>query len=150
MPGTVFSVLVASAVLTIASAATPPTAASATTATSATPATTAATTTVTSAVAATTTTASTTARAAARAAIERRHVFGLRSLLTLAHFKLDLLSFLEFAKAPALDRGEVHEAIFSAVVRRDEPIALLGIEPLHYPCRAHRALSPCVSTAVCS
>jgi hypothetical protein len=80
--------------------------------------------------------------AAARTTVERRHVLSLWTLLTLSDLELDLLAFLELPEAPALDRGEVHEAIFSAVVRRDETIPLLSIEPLDYPCRAHRALSP--------
>jgi hypothetical protein len=80
--------------------------------------------------------------AASNAAIERGDVFGLWTLLTLAYLELDLLSFLELAEATALDRGEVHEAILATVIRRDETVALLCIEPLHYPCRAHRALSP--------
>jgi hypothetical protein len=81
------------------------------------------------------------ARSTARAAIESGHVLSLWTLLSLANLELDLLTFLQLAEATALDRGEVHEAIFSAVVRRDETIPLLCIEPLDYPCRAHRALS---------
>jgi hypothetical protein len=111
-----------------------PTATTTTTATAASTATAAATT------AATVTTATFTATArrstAAGAAIECGHVFGLRTLLTLAYLELDLLSFLELAEATALDRGEVHKAIFSAVVRRDETITLLSVEPLHYARRA--------------
>ena len=75
------------------------------------------------------------------AAIERDDVLGLRSLLSLTDLELDLLTFLELAEPAALDRGEVHEAIFSAIIRRDETVTLLRIEPLDYPCRAHRALS---------
>jgi D-xylose transport system substrate-binding protein len=82
--------------------------------------------------------------AAARASVQSDHVLGLRTLLPLADFELDLLAFLELTESTALDRGEVHEAILSAVVRRDETIALLDIEPLHYPGRAHRALSPLI------
>src|SRR5439155_19924586 len=77
------------------------------------------------------------ASGAGRAAIECRHVLGLRSFLSLAHLELHLLPFFELAEPAALDRGEVHKAIFSAVIRRDETIPLLCIEPLHYPCGAH-------------
>src|SRR5207248_11480500 len=84
---------------------------------------------------------------AGRAAVERRYVLSLRTLLALTDFELHLLPFFELAEPTALDRGEVHEAISSAVVRRDDTIPLLGIEPLHYPCGAHCSLS---LLAVCS
>jgi hypothetical protein len=132
-----------------------------TAAATATAATSAATTTATSASAATITTATTAAAAfpatavaacaraaTTRATIERGHVFGLRTLLSLPDFELDFLPFLELPEAPALNRGEVHEAILATIIRRDETVPLLSIEPLHYPCRAHRAQSPCRS--VCS
>jgi hypothetical protein len=85
--------------------------------------------------------------AATSAAIERDDVLGLRTLLTLTHLELDFLAFLELAEPAALDRGEVHEAILATIIRRDETVALLSVKPLHYPCRAHRALSP---LALCS
>jgi hypothetical protein len=138
-------VLVAPAVLTIATAtaaATAPTAA----ATATTTASTAAIATTATAAAITTTT-TTPATAAASAAVQRGHILGLRAFLSLAYLELDLLTFLELPEASALDRGEVHEAILATIVRRDETVPLLSIEPLHYPCRAHRALSP---LAVCS
>ena len=75
------------------------------------------------------------------AAIERDDVLSLRTLLSLADLELHLLTFLELAEPAALDRGEVHEAIFSTIIRRDETVTLLCVEPLDYPCRAHRALS---------
>ena len=75
------------------------------------------------------------------AAIERDDVLSLRALLSLADLELHLLTFLELAEPAALDRGEVHEAIFSTIIRRDETVTLLCVEPLDYPCRAHRALS---------
>jgi hypothetical protein len=147
-------VLVALAVLAIATAAataTAPAAASAAATTTAATAATAATPTATAAVSATaaafTTATTARGRTAAGATVERGHIFGLGSLLPLTYFKLDFLSFLELAKAPALNRGEVHETILAAIVWRDKAIPLLSIEPLHYPCRAHRAQSP---LAVCS
>ena len=76
---------------------------------------------------------------AAGSTIERHDVLSLRALLTLSDIKLDLLAFLEFPEPAALDRREVDEAVFAAVVWRYETITLLCVEPLHYPCRAHRA-----------
>jgi len=38
-------------------------------------------------------------------------------------------------KTSAFDRADMHEHISSAVVRLDEPEALLAIEPLHSTCR---------------
>ena len=91
--------------------------------------------------------AATTATPTTGAAVERDDVLGLRPLLTLTNLELHLLAFLELAEPAALDRGEVHEAILATIIRRDKTVALLSIEPLHYPCRAHRALSP---LALCS
>ena len=137
-------VLVATAVLTIAAATTTTAATTAAASAAATTTATAATTVSsapTTAATLTSTAATATTTAGAGATIESGHVLSLRTLLTLTNLELDLLAFLELAEATALDRGEVHEAIFSAVVRRDETIPLLSIEPLHYACRAHRALS---------
>ena len=142
-------VVVALAVLAIAAtAATAAASAAATTAAAATAAATTTTTatvaTATAATAFTSTALATTASAgaAARTTIERRHVLGLRTLLSLTHFELDLLPLLELPEASALNRGEVHETILATIIRRDETVPLLSIEPLHYPCRAHRAQSP--------
>ena len=87
----------------------------------------------------TTTTAPTWCTTTAGSTIERHDVLSLRALLTLSDIKLDLLAFLEFPEPAALDRREVDEAVFAAVVWRYETVTLLCVEPLHNPCRAHRA-----------
>ena len=145
-------VVVALAVLAIAATTTAATATAATAASSATTA--AATTTTTTAPTIATATATATTAftstavaaagrcSAARATIKGGHVLGLRSLLSLTDFELDFLAFLELPEAPALNGGEVHETILATIIRRDETVPLLGVEPLHYPCRAHRARSP--------
>src|SRR5262249_33585783 len=43
----------------------------------------------------------------------------------------DLLSLIEPLHPGALDRADVHENILAAVIRLDETIALLAVEPLH-------------------
>src|SRR5262245_13578943 len=43
----------------------------------------------------------------------------------------DLLAFLQLVEAGALDRADVHEDILAAILRLDESVALLGVEPLH-------------------
>src|SRR4029077_16895326 len=45
--------------------------------------------------------------------------------------KGDLLSLVEVAHPSAFDRADVHEDIFTAVIRLDESEALLAVEPLH-------------------
>jgi hypothetical protein len=142
-----FAVTIAAATTTTATAAAA-TAAAATTVSATAAAT--ATTVPTTAAAASLTAAATaaTATAAAGAAVERRHVLRLRTFLSLPDLELDFLSFLELPEAPALNSGEVHEAILATIIRRDETVPLLSVEPLYHPCRAHRAQSPCRS--VCS
>src|SRR5574338_1718855 len=49
----------------------------------------------------------------------------------LRHVEGDLLAFLEGLEALHLDRGEMREEVFAAVVGRDEPVTLRVIEPLH-------------------
>jgi hypothetical protein len=126
-----------SAVSTIAAAAatTTTTTTTASTTTVAAPAATALASTTTT----TTTAATTRCTTTAGTAIQCHDVFSLRALLALADVKLDLLTFLELPEPAALDRREVDEAILAAVVRRYETVTLLCVEPLHYPCRAHRA-----------
>src|SRR5919107_3192940 len=63
---------------------------------------------------------------------ERADVRGLRALLSLGHLELDPLVLVQAAVARGLDRGEVGEDVGAAVVRGDEPEALVRVEPLHY------------------
>src|SRR5688500_18031696 len=62
---------------------------------------------------------------------EHRDGRGLRALLTLSRLVRDSLPLLEVPVPRPLDLGEVDEKVLAAVVRRDEPIALLCGEPLH-------------------
>src|SRR5215467_5213366 len=43
----------------------------------------------------------------------------------------DFLAFLELVEAGALDRADVDEDVLAAVLRLDESVALLRVEPLH-------------------
>src|SRR5476649_2334755 len=61
---------------------------------------------------------------------ENGDVRGLRALLTLLGLELDLCALGQRPVAAALDRAEVHEQVLTAVVRRDEPVALVCVEPL--------------------
>src|SRR3989449_1410894 len=54
----------------------------------------------------------------------------LKTLRTLLHVELHLLSLLQGPVTGSLDGGVVHEHI-SAVLLGDEPVTLLGVEPLH-------------------
>src|SRR3954454_24906386 len=62
---------------------------------------------------------------------ERADVGGLRALLALGHLELDPLVLVQAAVAGGLDGREVGEDVGAAVVRGDEPKALLSVEPLH-------------------
>src|SRR4051812_31440531 len=62
---------------------------------------------------------------------DRANVRGLRALLALGDLELDSLVLLQAAVARHLDRGEVGEDVGPAVVRGDEPEALVRVEPLH-------------------
>ena len=144
-------VLVAPAAFTVtiaATTATTITAAASTTAAAATTAATTATATVPAAAAATSVPAATTAFAAAptattaSAAIERHDILSLGSLLALSDFEFHFLAFFQFAEPASLNSGEVHETILAPVIGCDESVPLFCVEPLHYSCRAHRALSP--------
>src|SRR5205807_7008920 len=69
----------------------------------------------------------------ARRLVKRSGGLNVRRLLSLGalgHFELDLLAFLERLEALHVDRREVREQVFAAVVRGDEPIALRVVEPL--------------------
>src|SRR5205085_12595382 len=49
----------------------------------------------------------------------------------LRHVEADFLAFFERLEALHLNRGEVREEVFAAVVRGDEPVTLRVVEPLH-------------------
>src|SRR6266851_2337646 len=70
----------------------------------------------------------------AGASADDRDVLPLRSLLALRDVELDLLSFFQAAVAVTLDRAEVHEHV-RATLDRDEAVALIAVEPLHYALR---------------
>src|SRR6266545_2835003 len=57
----------------------------------------------------------------------------LRRLLAAVadHFILEHLTFVERGQAGALDRGDVDEYVFAAVLRRNEPITFRRVEPFH-------------------
>src|SRR5699024_1202138 len=61
---------------------------------------------------------------------DRADVLGLRALLSLADLELDALVLLERLEARALDGGVVDEEVGGTVLRGDEPVALLRVEPL--------------------
>src|SRR5256884_9410985 len=54
----------------------------------------------------------------------------LGPLLALRDVELDLLPFLQAAVAATSDRADVHEPV-RAALDRDEPVALVAVEPLH-------------------
>src|SRR3954464_920447 len=56
---------------------------------------------------------------------------GLTGLAVGHHFEGDLLAFLEVVEPGALDRADVDEDVRGAILRLDESVALLGVEPLH-------------------
>ena len=58
----------------------------------------------------------------------RRRLAGL----TIGHdFEFDLLSFVEVLHAGALDRADMHEDVFAAVIRLNEAEAFLAVEPFN-------------------
>src|SRR3954469_4554774 len=68
------------------------------------------------------------------ASSDRPYVRGLRALGALAELVLDLRALGQGPEPVALERREVHERVLTAVIRRDEPEALLVAEPLHDSC----------------
>src|ERR1017187_10885847 len=62
---------------------------------------------------------------------ERANLLGLGPLSALAGGELDSLVLLKTAESVNLNRGVVHEDVGAAVVRGDETVALVGVEPLH-------------------
>ena len=65
----------------------------------------------------------------------------LGTLLPLRRLVLDLLPLIQRAIPGALDTRVVHEQIPAAIVGSNEPISLLGVEPLHCTC-CHRTNPP--------
>src|SRR5919197_4131379 len=63
-------------------------------------------------------------------ALQQPHVGGLGALRALRNVELDGLPLVKRAVAVGLDRAEMHEEVLASL-GRDEPIALLGVEPLH-------------------
>ena len=61
------------------------------------------------------------------------NVLGLPALGTLHYVELNLLTFLQAAKPVCLNRGEVHEYIFT-ILAADETIALGIVKPLYSSC----------------
>src|SRR5579862_671285 len=59
------------------------------------------------------------------------YVRRLRAFLALLRLVLDARTLGEGPVALALDRREVDEQVLAAVGRRDEPVALVAVEPLH-------------------
>src|SRR4030095_14375907 len=62
---------------------------------------------------------------------ERPDVGSLRALLALGHLELHPLVLVQAPVSGGLDSGEVGEDVGAAVVRGDEPEALVRVEPLH-------------------
>ncbi len=62
---------------------------------------------------------------------EDAYVGGLRALLSGGLLVLDLLPFVQRLIPFALDSAEVHEQILASILRGDESIPLLRIEPLN-------------------
>src|ERR1019366_9685046 len=69
--------------------------------------------------------------------LELADLGGLRALLALGLLEFHALAFDELAVAGAIDCREVDEDVGRTVVRRDEPVPLRCVEPLH------RALGHC-------
>jgi hypothetical protein len=56
---------------------------------------------------------------------------GLARLWIGDNVERELLSFVEVSHPGALDRADMHEDVLAAIIRLDEAVALLAIEPLH-------------------
>src|SRR6266496_1572789 len=63
-------------------------------------------------------------------ALQQPHVGGLGALRPRRDVELDDLPLVERAVAVGLDRAEMHEDVLAGL-GRDEPVALLGVEPLY-------------------
>src|SRR6478735_1639663 len=73
--------------------------------------------------------------------LEDGHVRRLRALVTLLGLVLHLRAFVERAITRALDRAEVDEQVFAALIGCDEAVALVRVEPLDSS-GCHFCLSP--------
>src|ERR1700733_1395146 len=62
---------------------------------------------------------------------DRADLLSLRTLRALACGELDSLVLLQAAETVGLDGGVVYEDVGGAVIRGDETIALVSVEPLH-------------------
>src|ERR1700733_3747315 len=62
---------------------------------------------------------------------DRADLLSLRTLRALACGELDSLVLLQAAETVSLDSGVVYEDVGGAVIRGDETIALVSVEPLH-------------------
>jgi hypothetical protein len=62
---------------------------------------------------------------------DRADLLSLRTLRALACGELDSLVLLQAAETVSLDGGVVYEDVGGAVIRGDETIALVSVEPLH-------------------
>src|SRR5437762_3211533 len=71
------------------------------------------------------------AAALARLGRRERDVFGLRALRALGGLELHLRALGERLVALADDRAVVDEQVLTALVGGDEPVPLVGVEPLH-------------------
>src|SRR5580693_898497 len=60
------------------------------------------------------------------------------ALLAFLDFVADLLALVQVADPRPLDRGDVDEDVLRPVIRLDEAVALLGVEPFDGACR-HRS-----------
>src|SRR5689334_633558 len=70
-------------------------------------------------------------RSVVRVVLDRVNLFGLRALGAAPRGVLDPLVLLEGAEAVHLDGGVVDEDVGRAVVRGNEAVALVRVEPLH-------------------
>src|SRR5215469_5500273 len=80
---------------------------------------------------------------------DRADLLRLRALGALGDGVLDPLVVLEAAVAVSLDGGMVDEDVRRAVVRGDEPVALVRVEPLHSSL-SHCALLARRSSSACT
>ena len=68
-----------------------------------------------------------------KSGLRRFYVLCLPALRAFDHVELDLLTFLQAAESICLNRGEVHEYIFS-ILAADETITFGVVKPLHCSC----------------
>ena len=67
----------------------------------------------------------------AAALLDDTHVRSLETLITLGHFKLDIVAVLQRGIAAALDGAMVYEDVFAPVRRGDKTETLGRVKPLH-------------------